>query len=65
MIKSNENTTSENQKRSNTRVQRNIIEHKNPPITGFPPEGYLTVDEFFGNIKSRLKKYYQENGLLK
>lgn len=32
---------------------------------GIPPEGYLTVDKFFSNVKNRLKKYYEDNGLLK
>lgn len=65
MIKSNDNATSEKQKGRITHVQRNKIEHENSTISGCPPEGYLTVDEFFGNIKNRLKKYYEDNGLLK
>ena len=56
MIKSNDNATSEKQKTRNMHVQRNIIEHENSTISSYPPEGYLTADEFFGNIKKRLKK---------
>ncbi|HEY5509162.1 MAG TPA: hypothetical protein VIK29_10850 [Paludibacter sp.] len=35
-----------------------------PPVTGLPPEGFMTGEEFWAGVKSDLKKYYQENGLL-
>ena len=40
------------------------VKFENPAETGIVPEGYMTGDEFSKNVKSRLKEFYQANGLL-
>jgi len=43
---------------------RKVVKFENPAITGIPPEGYLTGDEFENSLKEEIHQYYNENGLL-
>lgn len=40
------------------------VKFENPAETGVVPDGYMTGEEFAGNVKSRLKDFYKANGLL-
>ena len=37
---------------------------KNPAITGIPPKGYMTIDDFFKQAENDVIKYCDENDIL-
>lgn len=64
-VKIKNGDSSETRRVTNYRKLPDASEHEKSARLEIPPEGYITVDEFFGNVKKRLKKYYEDNGLLK
>ncbi|MFZ4583083.1 MAG: hypothetical protein ACOYM7_10580 [Paludibacter sp.] len=40
------------------------VEFVSSTVNSNVPEGYMTSDEFRKNVKSKIYKHYQENGLI-
>lgn len=63
-VRINENTP--NGKRIVEELRNNYkdVEFVDSTVNSVIPEGYMTGDEFRKNVKSRIYKHYQENGLI-
>ena len=63
-VKINDNTP--NGKRIVRELRSNYkeVEFVSSTANSIVPEGYMTGDEFRKNVKSKIRKHYQENGLI-
>lgn len=63
-VKINDNTP--NGKRIVEELRNNYkdVEFVDSTVNSNVPEGYLTGDQFRKNVKSKIHKHYQENGLV-
>ncbi len=64
IVKINDNTP--NGKRIVEELRNNYkdVEFVDSTVNSNVPEGYLTGDQFRKNVKSKIHKHYQENGLV-
>jgi hypothetical protein len=40
------------------------VEFVSSTVSSIIPEGYMTANDFRKNVKSKIQKHYQENGLI-
>jgi len=63
-VKINDNTPNGKRIIEELRNNYNDVEFVDSTVNSSVPEGYMTGDEFRKNVKSKIHKHYQENGLI-
>ena len=63
-VKINDNTPNGKRIVEELRNNYNDVEFVDSTVNSSVPEGYMTGDEFRKNVKSKIHKHYQENGLI-
>jgi hypothetical protein len=63
-VKINDNTPNGKRIIDELRSNYQDVEFVSSVVNSNVPEGYITGDEFRKNVKSRIYKHYQENGLI-
>ena len=63
-VRINDNTATGSRIIEELRNNNKDVEFVNSTLNSNIPEGYMTGDEFRKNVKSKIQKHYQENGLI-
>ena len=64
IVKINDNTPNGKRIIEDLRKNYKDVEFVDSTINQNVQEGYMTSDEFRKNVKSKIQKHYQENGLI-